>query len=82
MNVPDKEPLFAWQEIGEDGRWGIIATVVPFISAAPVPLVHRDQALVEEKLRPLAEAHARASGNVVRLHRFDSTHAFLCEITP
>lgn len=63
------EALYAWQEFGHDGRWGIIAMVVPEVSPAPVPLVFRSPEVME-KVRPLAESHARASQLEVRMHRF------------
>lgn len=68
--MSDGDTLYAWQEQEPDGKWGIIAAIVPVLSSQPVPLVFRGLP-VAHKVRALAQAHGQASGHPVRLARFD-----------
>lgn len=69
MNGTEPEALYAWQEFDATGQWGTIASIIPALSAKPVPLVFRDLETARRCL-PLAQGHVRVSGNEVKLRRF------------
>lgn len=65
------DSLYAWQERDPDGSgWGIIAALIPGVTRAPVPLVHRDRYMVETIMAPMARAHANATGCELRFAAF------------
>lgn len=68
------DTIYAWQEWEPNGDWGIIAAVIPALGTTPVPLVMRDPTSAL-RAEPLARAHAAASGNPVRLARFELAEA-------
>lgn len=59
--------LFAWQVQEPDGQWSLIMSMVPGVGNAV--LIHRKLDVVGQ-MRPLAEAHARGTGQPLRLARF------------
>jgi hypothetical protein len=64
--MPKAKPyeLWAWLTF-EEGAWGIVAGMMPGIPTV-MPLMHRDRDIAE-RFKPLADAHAKKSGNPVRL---------------
>jgi len=62
------EAIFAWTEEGPEGE-GVITTILPFLGNRLGNLQSR-KLEVARQLRPLAEAHQRASGHTVRLVRY------------
>jgi hypothetical protein len=64
--------LWAWQELGEDGRWGVVMVLHPALGN--VVLVHRDESIARGQMKPFAEIHARTTGRRVRLARYELAH--------
>lgn len=62
------ETLYVWTEEGNEGEGVIVAFIPPLGQMGPLQSRRRD---VAELLRPLAEGHRKASGNAVRLVRFE-----------
>lgn len=68
MSETDGSSLYAWQVEEPDGRWSMVAASIgPMGSQAP--LIHRSLDIIE-KFRPLAEAHAEATEQPLRLAHF------------
>lgn len=74
----EPEPMYAWQVLDDDGRWGTIscflATPANFVTGSTekghnLVLCHRNEVIVRGPMRQFAETH-RAFGKPVRLHRF------------
>lgn len=69
------DTLYAWQELDGTG-WGVIAELLVgwggIVGTGPTSLVTRNREIAEA-WRAIAEAHGRASGNRVRLARFELT---------
>lgn len=63
------DTLYAWQEQEPDGKWGIIAVVVPQVAPLPIPLVTRHKG-ISDMWEPLARSHCKESGNAIRLGVF------------
>jgi hypothetical protein len=68
------EPIYAWQVLDDDGRWGTIATQIPDVGYGV--LETRDEALARGPLSGIAALHAGRTGKPVRLHRFLYDPAF------
>lgn len=68
-DAPDDTRLWAWMELGPDGRPGIVAVMAPNLGVM-MALVGRSRHVVETSMRQLAQAHAKASGNKVWLREY------------
>lgn len=69
MTPPD-EPLYAWQTLDDDGRWGIVAAVIPGVGGGP--LIARDLMAID-RLGLLAIAHHDRTGQRIRKVRYELT---------
>lgn len=69
MTPPDTD-LYVWQEKGPDGRWGVIAAVIPFLPYKSATLLCARMRQGIEVLRPIAELHAKETGHPVRMARY------------
>lgn len=65
------DELWVWQEQEPFGSWGVIVAWVPMLGTAG-PLMSRDPE-VAQKMRPMAENHARTLHVKVRLAHFRLT---------
>jgi len=74
--MPDMPQIYAWTETADDGYEGVIvAAVTPFrgvvgLVGEPLAPLQHNRLDIAMKFKELAEAHAKASGNRVRLVRF------------
>jgi hypothetical protein len=59
---------YAWQVL-DGGEWATLASAVPLVAPDPIPLA-TPWRIIAEHWRPLAEAHAAASGKQARLAHF------------
>lgn len=60
--------LWAWVEMGSDGRPSIVAASIPGVGTV-APLIMHDREIIEA-LRPIAQARAKASGKKVWLREY------------
>lgn len=60
--------LYAWQVQEPTGDW---STVAVGMSGLMMPLIHRDLDFAMRKLKSLAQAHAKATGQPLRLAQFN-----------
>ena len=67
--MDDMLAIFAWTEVDPDSGEGVITTMMPALDNRLCNLQSR-KLEVAQQLRPLAEAHHRATGHRVRLVRF------------
>lgn len=86
--MPDVEPMWAWQVLDDDGRWGTISV---YMEMAPMRVVGnteqghnwvltaRSERIIRGPMREIAELHARMTRKPVRLHRFIPDPAFTPE---
>jgi hypothetical protein len=73
-DLREPEPLWVWQVVDTDGRWGTVAAIVPQMEDfGTIPLFTRVERIARENYGPVAKAHGKAIGREVRLHRFDFT---------
>lgn len=63
------DSVFMWQELEEEGEWGLIAAIVP--SGLTLPLVCREAELALNFMRQFADLHEQSTGRQVRLARYD-----------
>lgn len=68
MNAAEQPPLWAWMVQEADGRWGIIAALIPGLG--PSQLVFGSEKTAQVA-RPVAVSHHMNSGRPVRLVRFE-----------
>lgn len=72
----EPDPLWVWQvrDPNDNYRWGTVAAIVAGMEHfGTVPLITRQERVARENMGPVAQAHAEATGQEVRLHRFDFT---------
>jgi hypothetical protein len=69
--MPETGALYAWVEVGPDGREGTIAVItdLPEFAGRPITLVFRERRIADA-MRGYALAHLLTSGHTVRLVRF------------
>ena len=75
MSATDGNELYVWQAQEASGEWSMIGVVIPDpVSGIPLhtPLIHRKRDVVLE-MRELAERHAIATGQPLRLARLTLT---------
>jgi hypothetical protein len=78
VTVGDGNTIYAWQVQEPDGRWSMVGALIPELGTHS-PLVHRDLLLMR-RLEGTARGHAEATGQPLRLARFDL--AELLELKP
>jgi hypothetical protein len=75
MSATDGNELYCWQVQEPGGEWSMVGRLManPATGTAfHTPLIHRNRDVVNQ-MRPLAEAHAAATNQPLRLSRFTLT---------
>lgn len=72
----DGDELWAWQVQEPDGKWSMVGALLPDglggARNTHAPLIHRRLDVVQ-MMRDMAEGHARATGQPLRLAHFKLT---------
>jgi hypothetical protein len=73
--------IFAWFEVGPDGREGLIVAEMPLLNNQIGPLQHRKLDIVKNIFGPLAIQHGKVAGRTVRLIEYNRGEV-LAEVEP